>query len=201
MELTRKQQVRLLIILLAAMASIAMYQRITEPPPRTQPLTYTRGMTAAAPVRRGIAVPGARDADPLTVLLERRVEAYPGVRRDLFQMGGGAAGHRTKTDAATRPAVTISAPASTMPPAPVKSPEEIAADQARADLTKFRFLGYLTDRDSSLFLSKDGELFIVKSGDTVLKNYRVKESGKDYVVLLDTVTKVEVRVDLTGSGK
>jgi hypothetical protein len=29
----------------------------------------------------------------------------------------------------------------------------------------------------------------------------VKSVGKDYVVLLDTITKVEVRVELTGSAK
>ena len=40
----------------------------------------------------------------------------------------------------------------------------------------------------------------MKSGDTILKNYRVKETGKDYVILLDTVTRVEVRVELSGSG-
>jgi hypothetical protein len=41
----------------------------------------------------------------------------------------------------------------------------------------------------------------VKSGDTILKNYQVKTVGKDHVVLFDTITKVEVRVELTGSAK
>jgi hypothetical protein len=34
----------------------------------------------------------------------------------------------------------------------------------------------------------------------VLKNYQIKAVGKDHVVLYDTVTKVEVRIELTGSG-
>jgi hypothetical protein len=85
------------------------------------------------------------------------------------------------------------------PPTPEKTPEEIAAEASRADLSRFRFLGYLTDKESSLFLSKDGELFIVKSGDRVLKNYKVKEASKDFVVLLDTVTRVELRIDMSGS--
>lgn len=196
MELTRKQQVRLLVILLAAIVAIALYRRLTAEPPRTQPLTYTRGMTATAPVRRGSAAAGPK-ADAITVFLARRAEPFPGVRRDLFQMGVSSA---TRTKPVTRPVPTVTLPTVTVPPVPVKSPEEIAADSARADLSRFRFLGYLTDRDSSLFLSKDGELFIVKSGDTVLKNYRIKDSGKDFVVLQDTVTKVEVRVELTGDG-
>ena len=97
----------------------------------------------------------------------------------------------------------------TLPPVQVKTPEELAAeaaaaavraaaDAARADLSRFRFLGYLTEQESKLFLSKDGELFIVKSGDAVLKTYRVKEASKDYVVLRDTVTGVEVRIELSG---
>jgi hypothetical protein len=83
---------------------------------------------------------------------------------------------------------------------PVKTGEEVAADLARADPSTFRFLGYLTDKDSSLFLSKEAELFIVKSGDRVNTGYQIKTVGKDHVVLHDTVTEVEVGIDLTGSG-
>jgi hypothetical protein len=98
------------------------------------------------------------------------------------------------------PAVPLAPPAPPVPAPPVKTPEEFAADAARLDLSRFRFLGYLTDRESSLFLSKDGELFIVKSGDTILKNYKVKETGRDFVVLLDSVTRVEVRIELSGGS-
>jgi len=83
----------------------------------------------------------------------------------------------------------------------VQTQEETATDLARADLFCFRFLGYLTDKDSSLFLSRDGELFIVKCGDTMLWSYQVKTAGKDHVILLDTITKGEVRIELTGSAK
>jgi hypothetical protein len=96
-----------------------------------------------------------------------------------------------------KPVEVVTAPAPTIP---AKTPEEIAAEAARADLTRFRFLGYLTDKDSSLFLSKDGELFIVKTGDTVLKGYKIKAVGMDHVILQDTATKVEVKIELTGSG-
>jgi hypothetical protein len=102
---------------------------------------------------------------------------------------------------ASKPKPLPVAPVAPAPPqVPEKTPEEIAAELAKADLSKFRFLGYLTDKDRSLFLSKDGETFIVKSGDRVLKNYKIKDAGKDYVILLDTVTHVEVRIELSGSG-
>jgi hypothetical protein len=38
----------------------------------------------------------------------------------------------------------------------------------------------------------------VKSGDKLLSSYKVKEASKDYVVLLDTVTHVEVRIEMSG---
>jgi len=60
---------------------------------------------------------------------------------------------------------------------PVKTAEEVAATCAGRSL-KVPVLGYLTDKDSSLFLSKEGELFIVKSGETVLKNYQIKAVGR-----------------------
>ena len=193
MTLTRGRQIQVLVVLVAAMAVIYVYQRVTAEAPRTAPLTYTRGMTVSSPVRRGIASPGAQ-ADPLNLFLERQVERYPGVRRDLFRFSGDGAVQRPRP-------VVVSKPVVTQQPVqlPERSPAEIAAEQARADLSSFRFLGYLTDKDSSLFLSKDGELFIAKSGDRLLKNYMIKSAGKDHVVLLDTETKVEVRIELTGS--
>jgi hypothetical protein len=105
------------------------------------------------------------------------------------------------------------------PPVIVKTPEEIAAEAAqaaaaaaraaveaaaqaaRADLMKFQFVGYLTDKESTIFLSKEGELFIVKKGSKIIKTYKVKDTGNNYVILLDTVTGVEVQLDLSGGEK
>jgi len=194
MALTKAQQKKVLAALVAVIIGLSVYQRTSLEAPRTQPLIYTRGMKVTSAVRRGISAPGAA-SDPLAVFIERRAERYPGVARDIFRMSLPAQAVKQKPVVPVPPVVT--AP---VPTVPEKSPEEIAADMARADLSKFRFLGYLTDKDSSLFLSKEGELFIVKSGDSVLKNYQVKAVGKDYVVLFDTVTKVEARIELTGSG-
>jgi hypothetical protein len=193
MTLTREQQKKLLGALVAVLAVLIVYRVQTAEKPKTAALTYTRGAVAATSVRTGIQSPAAA-ADPLQVLLVRREERFPGVIRDIFRMQNPAP--RTIPAVKTAPTPTVAAP----PPVPEKTPEEIAAEAARADLSRFRFLGYLTDKDSTLFLSKDEELFIVRNGDTVLKNYRVKVASKDYVVLLDTITKVEVRLELSGSA-
>jgi hypothetical protein len=190
MTLSREKQKNILIALLAVLALLIVYRVVTAEKPRTAPLTYTRGSVANSAVRPGLAT---RDAgtDPLNVFLRQREEKFPGVARDIFRMENPA-------PPKPKPApVSIVTP--TLPPVPVKTPEEIAADLARADLSKFRYLGYLTDKDNTLFLSKDGENYIVKSGDKVLKNYIVKQAGKDHVILFDTVTRVEVRIDLAGS--
>lgn len=199
MRMTISQEKRLLTVLLIVLAGLYVYRVLSGELPRTQPLLYERGMKVTTPLRRGISGAGT-ERDPVSIVLARRIELYPypGVRRDLFQMRGDGAARKPKPESLV---TAVSTPAATATPViPQKTPEEIAAEVARADLTSFRFLGYLTDKDSSLFLSKDGELFIAKSGDKLLKNYRIKESGKDFVVLQDMVTKVEVRVELTGSG-
>jgi hypothetical protein len=197
MVLTTQQEKKIAAVLFAVLAALVLYRMVSVEENKTAPLTYTQGMKVSSPVRKGIAAPGGA-SDPLLVFLERRIEKYPGVTRDLFRMGGTGRQVKKKPALITMPVATVTIPTSTIP---VKTPEEIAAETARADLARFRFLGYLTDKDSSLFLSKDGELFIVKSGDTMLKRYQVKAAGKDHVVLFDTITKVEVRVELTGSAK
>jgi hypothetical protein len=192
--MTKQQEKRLLWLLLAVLCGLALYRLLGGEQQRTAPLTFTPGMTVSSPVRRGIAAP-ASGADPVSLFLARRELHYPGVVRDIFHLTEDAPQPRTRPTAST--AVTVTLPTPTVPE---RSPEEIAADAARADLSRFRFLGYLTDKDSSLFLSKDGELFIVKSGDVVLRTYRIKTAGKDHVVLYDTATKVEVRLEMTGSA-
>ena len=190
MTFTKERQKLTLGALVALLLLLNGYRFMTADQPRTAPLLYPRGAVASSPVRQGLLSRG-NGADPVNVFLERREQRFPGVSRDIFRMENPAP---AKPKTAVTPTVALPPP----PPVPVKTPEEIAAEMSRADLSRFRFLGYLTDKDSTLFLSKDGELFMVKSGEQLLKNYKVKEANKDYVVLLDTVTRVEVRVDLSG---
>lgn len=193
MTFTQERQKKILVALTAVLALLITYRILAAEKPKTAPLTYQRGAVASSPVRQGV-LSRAGGADPLNVFLERRRERFPGVARDIFRMENPA------------PKPKFAAPPPP-PPVHVKTPEEIAAEAAQAaaetartDLSKFSFLGYLTDKDNTLFLSKDGQLFIVKSGGLVLGNYKVKEAGKDSVVLLDTVTRVEVRIYLSGGG-
>jgi hypothetical protein len=192
MTLTREQQKKVLGVLAAVLVLLVLYRVMNSEKQKTAPLTYRPGSVAAAPVRAGISSPAA-SADPLLLFFAKREEPFPGVARDIFRMANPAPKPKPK-------AMPLPLGPPPPPPVPEKTPEEIAAESSRADLSKFRFLGYLTDKENSLFLSKDGELFIVKSGETVQKNYKVKDAGKDHVILLDMVTKVEVRIELTGGA-
>lgn len=189
MTLTREQKKKALVVLAAVLTLLVVYRVMSAEKQKTAPLTYRPGSVAASPVRTGLSSPAA-GTDPLLIFFAKREEKFSGVARDIFRMADPA----PKPKAAPLP---LGPPP---PPVPEKTPEELAAEASRADLAKFRFLGYLTDKENSLFLSKDGELFIVKSGETVQKNYKVKEAGIDYVLLVDTVTRVEARIELTGGA-
>ncbi len=200
MKLTQAQQTSVLMVMVVVLVLLIGYRIMNEEKPKTAPLTYQRGAVANSPVRQGLSARRA-GADPVNAFLERRGEKFPGVRRDIFRMENPV------------PKPKLVSHATTTPPVHVKTPEEIAADAAqaaaqavqavadaaRADLNKFKYLGYLTEKDNTLFLSKEGELFIVKKGGTILKSYKVKEVSKNYVVLLDVVTGVEVQLELSGS--
>jgi hypothetical protein len=154
---------------------------------------YPRGAVASSPVRHG-ATDQKSVTDPLRSFLERSSEPYPGVVRNIFRMEVPAA--------QTKPVVPVAPVVVTAPPSvgPEKTAEEIAADLVRADLVKFRYLGYLTDKETTVFLSKDGELFIAKSGEKVGATYKIKEANRDFVVIVDVATHVEGRVAMTGDG-
>lgn len=188
MIISREKQQSALIALLLLLAMLVVYRVLTAEKPRTAPLTYPRGSVARSPVRTGLlAVSG--ESGILNAYVAQRQEKYPGVTRDIFRMENPAP--------KTKPKVTA-AVAAVLPLVPQKTPEEIAADLARADLARFRLLGYLSDKVKTLFLSKGEELFIVKVGDRVSKSYLVKDASHDAVTLVDTVTRVEARVDMSG---
>jgi len=191
MTLSENNQKKALIILLAILAILVIYRIMTVEKPKTAPLIYKEGAVAATTTRPGISTRSG-DSDPLNIFFRQREERFPGVSRDIFKTANPV----PKPKAMLKP---VTLPTPTAPPVPVKTPEEIAADLAKADLSKFRLLGTMIDDEITLFLSKGGESFIAKKGDIVQKGYKVIEATKDYAILLDTITRVQVRLEITGS--
>jgi len=185
MTLTPEKQKKLLVALSMVLALLVVFRVVTSGTPKTAPLTYTRGSVACSPVRPGLSE-RTTATDPLNVFLQRSKETFPGVTRDIFKMRNAT----SKPKRALASVVTSTVPE--------KTPEEIAADAARADLAQYKFLGSMTDRESTFFLSNGRESFIVKKGDIVQKSYKVKDASRDYVILLDTTTLIEARIELSG---
>jgi hypothetical protein len=87
------------------------------------------------------------------------------------------------------------------PPVPVgpsgPTPEELARQAGRQELSQYRYLGYLVrgGRDEA-FLSKGKDLHIVKAGETIDQHVLVKAIAPTGVTLQETASQVEHTVAL-----
>jgi hypothetical protein len=87
------------------------------------------------------------------------------------------------------------------PPVPVgpsgPTPEELARQAGRQELSQYRYLGYLVrgGRDEA-FLSKGKDLHIVKAGETIDQHVLVKAIAPSGVTLQETASQVEHTVAL-----
>ena len=170
-----------LVALLGIWLVIAVYQWGTPEKQKRVPLTFTKDSLAIKTSQK--------EGETLTLhldLLEKSREVKWSKPKNIF-----------------RPIkIYKSTTTTTLPPVPevyVPSPEEIAAEKARQDLSRFKVLGFLDKGGhQEVFLSKDGELFIVRQGDMIQNRYRLKalyqESNREGVVLLDPQTNVEVTI-------
>ena len=87
------------------------------------------------------------------------------------------------------------------PPAPSKSspsPEELAAQRARQELNKFRFLGYLTKGgESQAFLTNGQAIYIVKQGEMLEGQDQVNRIEPETIVLSAEVWEAGNQVQAT----
>jgi hypothetical protein len=166
MNLTRDQEKKALIVLLAVLTLLIVYRFVTAEKPKTASLAFPPGTVVPSAVRQGLATM-ASGADPLNVFFAKREEKFPGVSRDIFRMENPA----PRPIAKPVPVVVAPPPAPTVPE---RTAEEIAADLSRAELSKFQFLGYLTEKDT--LFCQEGNLYREDRGQAV-KNYQ-KDAGK-----------------------
>jgi len=171
----------LLVALLGIWVVIVVYQWGTPEKQKRVPLTYTKDSLAIET--------NQKEGEVLTLrldLLEKSREVKWRKPKNIF-----------RPIKIYKPTTTT-----TLPPIPevyLPSPEEIAAEKARQDLSRFKVLGFLNKGEyQEVFLSKDGELFIVRQGDMIQNRYRLKalyqEANREGVILLDPNTNVEVTI-------
>jgi hypothetical protein len=99
-----------------------------------------------------------------------------------------------------QPPITVTPLPPLPPPPPPKSQAEIDAENAREEMKKIRVLGFLKRKDrTDVFVSLGAENFVVARGGKITKEYYVTDIGKDFVLLSDKFTGVEVRVSTESS--
>jgi len=147
-----------LIALLVVLALALVYAFWTSP-------VQEQAVTSPSKHRSTASTPKKVAQDGLTVkleLLENDEEAFHGVKRDLF--GPLFPPPRIeKRPVAPPPVVAPPPPPVIKPPTPVEI--------VRRELSKFTFMGYLRKQDKwTIFLSSNGEIFLVQEGDRFGKN-------------------------------
>jgi hypothetical protein len=183
--MARSNQKILLAVLVVIWVVLLAYRIIFHEEPKRVPLTYRTGQT--------ITKAGSKGSVRHDLIL----------RLDLLNQEPPAPGSGLKNlflPLHYEPPKSLTPPTTLPPPPPPPSPEEIAAEQARQQLSQFRYLGYLNRGDKEqAFLSKGNDLFIVKRGDAIIGTFLLKEANSNFAVIQDSATKVEITLALTGS--
>ena len=83
-------------------------------------------------------------------------------------------------------------------PPPGPSPGELAAQQARQQLNKYRFLGYLKKGgESQAFLSNGKDIYIVRQGEIMEGRIQINKIDPTNIVLSTKVKETGVRIEAT----
>jgi len=187
----------ILFILLIVLALAVTWSFFAMPRPRVAPSRMDaagqRSTTArGAPAGKAPAPALPSDARILRLeLLDREQKAFNGYRRDLFRpifvdelkvMQSRAAALKP-----VKPLQPLPPPPPPPPPVPPVSAAEERAKQNRQELSKFVFKGFLDeDHRKTIFLIKDGAVFLVKKGD-ILENRFKAASITDQALTIKVV--------------
>jgi hypothetical protein len=200
--MTKDTKWRLLGALVLVWLIVIVVRVASEPEPQRVPLKFKSGETAAATesTRTDGGVPGL-----VRPKLARGSSAPFKTPKNIFspvdlsnEARQARAARPPRKPQALVPAPTPAPPpavAFTAPPAP--TPEQLAAQQARQWLGQYRFFGYLGQGgDQRAFLSKGGDIFIVRVGDSIEGRIMVTAIDASSVRLRETGTSLETTLSL-----
>ncbi|MFL6622144.1 MAG: hypothetical protein ACJ8NR_05955 [Sulfurifustis sp.] len=85
------------------------------------------------------------------------------------------------------------------PGPPPKTPEQLAEEAARAELTQIKLVGIVFRAEKGeAFLVKGDQAFIVHRGDKVGERFAVESVSADAVLLKDPATQVSGKITVSG---
>lgn len=180
-----------LAILLAFFAVAVATSLLRQPPQKTvNKLKYTTGMTADAS-RAG----KAPDEKKLHLeLLDKELPRFSGFQRNIF---------RPIFTVETKPSLfptKLVKPVLPVPPPPPPIPPPVAlspAQRAMEDVARFTFIGFLKKENRKIiFLSRDGEIILVKKGDKIAGKYEVASISDEALTISLPATGEQIIVPL-----
>lgn len=182
---------KLLIILIIVWTILIIYRIAAYKEPGRAPLKYIKGQ--AVIMHEEIKERGDDKKGESRLrkdLLYKKPEASFQIARNIF------APLYTPPPLVKKP---ITPPLPPKPEIKVPTPEEIAIEKSKAELKKFKYLGFLNKGGiNEAFLSKDNELVSVKKGEIIRGRYLVKEITPNTVIIQDNETQIEEVVSLSG---
>ncbi len=183
--------------LLLILATTLFFQAIEDEDLQQGPLQYKTGQTTGETGLKGsdpsLAFIKANPSDPVTFTQPRNIFAPLGQQR--------AKNPTPKVSKKPPPKASPKRDLGRKPPSG-PSPGDLAAQQARQQLARFRFLGYLTKGgESQVFLSNGQAIYIGKQGETLEGDIHIKSIEPTEVILSKPLknsgTTVEAALPLT----
>ena len=183
--------------LLLIWATTLFFQASEEEDPQQVPLQYKTGQTTGGTRFKGsdpsLAFIKPQPSDPVTFTQPRNIFAPLGQQR--AQKPTPKVSKKPPRKASPKRALGRKPPSS-------PSPGDLAAQQARQQLARFRFLGYLTrGGESQVFLSNGQAIYIGKQGETLEGDIQIKSVEPTEVILSKLLknsgTAVEAVLPLT----
>jgi hypothetical protein len=191
---------------------------VTTPEPHRVPLKFQSGQTVSRAGANEMAASGVpkvvRPQKPTLVEgpLKRPTNIFAPLGsdsdREKPRMAKTRGGSKAAKAVVTGQVFGPERPPTVVPPPPMPSPEELAAQQARQQkelaaqqarqrLAQYRFLGYLSESgEHKAFIGKGRELYIVRTGEMVEGRIRVNAIDPTSVMLTDGDTGVGTTLPL-----
>ena len=184
----------LLLILCVAL----FFQLMDESEPQRVPLLYKTGQTVRdqarirQPQTLSLSFSSENDVSRPTTFTQPRNIFAP-----LFQKKASIP-KSSLSKASVAPPLRPLPPSQPSIPFTGPSPEELAAEQARAQLSQFLFLGYLTrGSDRQVFLSKGKAIYIVQQGEIIEGDIEVRATDPTAVTLAKPIPGTGKTVETT----